>query len=307
MTAPGDDLHVDVSVRSGRRVADALRATGVETSIRDVDAELVPFLHSTRPDVVWPVLHGATGEDGSVREVLELLRLPYVGTGPQHSRIAWDKAIAKSVVLKANVHTPDYVAVQQELFRELGARTVLTAALEQIGLPLVVKPARGGSALGVTLVRSEAELPAAMVHCFAYGDVAMIERAISGTEVGVSMIETDDGIRVLPPVEVVTDGAYDYDARYSPGRSEYFVPARLGAETAAATEHAAVTAFEVLGLRDLARVDLIVDPDGVPHFLETNVAPGMTETSLFPQAASASGSGLAQTYRAIAERAASRG
>jgi D-alanine-D-alanine ligase len=315
MAAPSEDLHVvvlagglsherDISVRSGRRVADALRASGVEATVRDVDAELLPFLRSARPDVVWPVLHGATGEDGSVREILELLGLPYVGTGPRASRIAWNKAIAKSVVLGAGVTTPEYVTLQQGLFRELGARAVLRAIVDRLELPLVVKPSRGGSALGVSVVSDEAELPQALVTCFAYGDVALIERAVSGTEVAVSIVETDHGLRVLPPVEIVTDGAYDYDARYNPGRSQYFVPARLDAPAAAAVEHTAVTAFEALGLRDLARVDLIVDGTGMPHFLETNLAPGMTETSLFPQAVMASGTSLPAMYRQIAARAA---
>lgn len=316
-TAPADDLHVvvlagglsherDISIRSGRRVGDALRAAGAEATVLDVDAALVPYLRSARPDVVWPVLHGATGEDGSVREILDLLGLPYVGTGPRASRIAWNKAIAKSVVLASGVVTPDYVTLQQGLFRELGAASVLSALVERLGLPLVVKPSRGGSALGVTLVESADDLPRALVACFAYGDIALIERAVHGTEVAVSVIETADGLRVLPPVEIVTDGAYDYDARYNPGRAQYFTPARLSPAVSEAVSHTAVTAFEALGLRDLARVDLIVDSDGTPHFLEVNLAPGMTETSLFPQAVAASGQALPDTYRAIAARAARR-
>jgi D-alanine-D-alanine ligase len=296
----------DVSLRSGRRVAEALRSAGAEVTVHDVDAELVPLLRSAQPDVVWPVLHGATGEDGSVRDILELVGCPYVGTGPRQSRVAWNKAIAKSVVLASGVASPEYVTLQQGLFRELGARSVLSAIVERLGLPLVVKPSRGGSALGVTLVDDEADLPRALVTCFAYGDIALVERAVSGIEVAVSIVETDDGLRVLPPVEIVTDGVYDYDARYNPGRSEYFAPARLPAHAATAAEHAAVTAFEVLGLRDLARIDLIVDPDGTPYFLETNVAPGMTETSLFPQAVVATGDPISGAYLSIATRAAAR-
>ncbi|MGC5165365.1 D-alanine--D-alanine ligase family protein [Luteimicrobium sp. DT211] len=294
----------EVSVRSGRRVADALRAGGIDVVVHDVDADLVPTLHDVAPDVVWPLLHGATGEDGSVREILDLLDLPYVGTGPGSSRVAWNKEIAKGVVSAAGIATPDSVTLQQDLFRELGAGAVMDALVARIGLPLVVKPSRGGSALGVSVVDSRGDLARALVASYAYGEAALVERAIAGTEVAVSIVETDDGPLALPAVEIVTDGPYDYDARYNPGRSQYFTPARLDPATSERVSSAAVTAFRELGLRHLGRVDLIVDEDGVPHFLETNVAPGMTETSLFPQAVLASGTTLAATYRDIVERAA---
>ncbi|HWK92885.1 MAG TPA: D-alanine--D-alanine ligase [Luteimicrobium sp.] len=294
----------DVSIRSGRRVAGALRSTGVDVVVHDVDANLVPTLRELEPDVVWPLLHGATGEDGSVREILDLLGVPYVGTGPAASRVAWNKEIAKGVVARAGIRTPDSVTLQQDLFRELGAGSVMQAIVDRIGLPLVVKPSRGGSALGVSVVTERGDLARALVASYAYGDAALVERAVTGTEVAVSVVETDDGPVALPAVEIVTDGPYDYDARYNPGRSQYFTPARLDAETTERAADAAVTAFRELGLRHLGRVDLIVDQDGVPHFLETNVAPGMTETSLFPQAAVASGTTLAAIYRDIVERAA---
>ncbi len=294
----------EVSVRSGRRVADALRSTGIDVVVHDVDADLVPALQDLRPDVVWPLLHGATGEDGSVREILELLDLPYVGTGPGSSRVAWNKAIAKGIVAAAGIATPDSVTLQQDLFRELGASSIMDALVDRIGLPLVVKPSRGGSALGVSVVSEHGDLARALVASYAYGDAALVERAVLGTEVAVSIVETDDGPVALPAVEIVTDGPYDYDARYNPGRSQYFAPARLDDAAADQVTAVAVSAFRELGLRHLGRVDLIVDMDGVPHFLETNVAPGMTETSLFPQAVIASGTTLAATYRDIVERAA---
>ncbi|MBD5784656.1 D-alanine--D-alanine ligase [Cellulosimicrobium terreum] len=290
----------DVSLRSGRRVGESLRAAGLEVVLHDVDADLIPFLSQTVPDVVWPLLHGASGEDGSMRDVLELLGLPYVGTGPRESRTAWSKPVAKATVLASGIATPDYVTLPQSLFRELGAQPVLDAVIRRLGLPLVVKPTHGGSALGVTLVHSADQLPRAMVSCFAYGEVALIEQAVSGIELAVSVIGSGDDLRALPPVEIVTDGPYDYDARYNPGRTEYFAPARLDAETLVGVQDVAVRAHRALGLRDLSRTDVIVDPDGVVQFLEVNVAPGMTETSLFPQAARAGGYDLSDLYRQIA-------
>ncbi|MGV8966248.1 MAG: D-alanine--D-alanine ligase family protein [Cellulomonas sp.] len=289
----------DVSLRSGRRVAEALRASGLEVSVLDVDSELLPALAEARPDLVWPILHGSTGEDGSVRDILELVGLRYVGTGPRASRVAWSKPIAKTVVARAGLSTPDFVTLPQSLFRELGAGRVLESLLARFGLPLVVKPSHGGSALGVTLVREAGDLPRAMVEAFAYYDTALVEQAVEGRELAVSVIEDADGPRALPAVEIVTDGTYDYDARYNAGRTEYFTPARLSRAEADLVGATAVGAHQALGLRHLSRTDLILDAAGIPQFLEVNVAPGMTETSLLPQAAIAGGYHLPELYRAL--------
>ncbi len=289
----------DVSLRSGRRVAESLRAAGLEVTVHDVDADLLPFLESARPDVVWPLLHGASGEDGSIRDVLELVGVPYVGTGPRESRAAWSKPVAKNVVLGAGLCTPEYVTLPQSLFRELGAQPVLDAVVARLGLPLVVKPTHGGSALGVTLVERADQLPRAMVDCFAYGEVALIEQAIRGVELAVSVVDLGRGPEALPPVEIVTTGPYDFDARYNPGRTEYFAPARLDDDILGVVREVAVRAHSALGLRDLSRTDVILDADGVVQFLEVNVAPGMTETSLLPQAARAAGLDLGHLYRSL--------
>jgi D-alanine-D-alanine ligase len=293
----------DVSLRSGRRVAEALRAAGVDVAVHDVDSELLTFLEAARPDVVWPLLHGAGGEDGSLRDVLELIGAAYIGTGPRSSRLAWDKPIAKEQLLAAGLATPEWLTLPQELFRDLGAQAVLETVVERFGLPVVVKPTRGGSALGVTRVTREDALARAMVGCFAYGDSALIERAVDGIELGISVIDGPEGLVALPPVEIVVDGPYDYDARYNPGRVEYFVPARL---TSAQAEHVAgvaIAAHRALDLRHLSRTDLILQDDGTAQVLEVNVAPGMTETSLLPQAAVAAGHDLPALYRRIVESA----
>lgn len=289
----------EVSIRSGRRVAEALRTAGVDVTIRDVDADLLPALDSDRPDVVWPLVHGSTGEDGSIRDVLELAGVRYVGTGPRASRSAWNKPVAKSVVAQSGITTPDYVTLPQSLFRELGAQPVLDSVVSQLGLPLVVKPAEGGSSLGVSLVTDRSELSRAMVTCFSYGPTALIEQAVAGTELAVSIVETAEGIVALPPVEIVTDGPYDFDARYNPGRTQYFAPARLTPAEADAVTSCALMAHAALGLAHISRTDMIMTPSGSVEFLEVNVAPGMTETSLLPQAVVASNRSLPELYRAI--------
>ncbi|ACZ32370.1 D-alanine/D-alanine ligase [Xylanimonas cellulosilytica DSM 15894] len=296
----------DVSLRSGRRVAEALRSVGVDVAVHDVDAQLLRYLDEHRPDVVWPLLHGAGGEDGSLRDVLELAGVPYVGTGPRASRLAWDKPIAKERLQTAGLATPEWLTLPQELFRDLGAQGVLSIVAERFGLPVVVKPTRGGSALGVTRVTSKDGLARAMVDCFAYGDSALIERAVDGVEIAVSVIDGMDGPVALPAVEIIVDGPYDFDARYNPGRVEYFAPARLSPDQAAHVAGVAVAAHQALDLRHLSRTDLILQTDGTAQVLEVNVAPGMTETSLLPQAAVAAGHDLGTLYRQVVEHAALR-
>jgi D-alanine-D-alanine ligase len=298
----------DVSLRSGRRVAESLRDAGCPVIERDVDALLLGSLRGGIADVVWPLLHGVTGEDGAVRDVLELIEVPYVGSTPAACRQAWDKPVAKSVALAAGLATPDSVALPHGTFRELGAQGVLAAIVHHLGLPLVVKPARGGSALGVSLVRAAEELPRAMVHCFAYGDVALVERMVEGVEVAVSVVDTGEGPRALPAVEIVADGGvYGYDARYVAGATEFFCPARLTADAALAVSDAALRAHQAFGLRHLSRTDLIVDREGRPWFLEVNVAPGMTETSLLPQSVEAAGEDVGPLYRRLVEAATTGG
>jgi D-alanine-D-alanine ligase len=302
--AGGMSHEREVSLRSGRRVADALRAAGVEVQVHDVDADLLRFLHTARPSAVWPLLHGASGEDGSIRDVIELVGLPYVGTGPRESRSAWNKPIAKAAMLAAGLSTPAYVTLPQALFRDLGAQAVIDAVVARLGLPVVVKPTQGGSALGVTRVDRADEFPRAMVTCFAYGDTALIEEAVDGVELAVSVVDGPDGPEALPAVEIVTDGAYDYDARYNPGPVEYFTPARLTPEQADHVSDVAVRAHRALGLRHLSRADMILAPNGTASVLEVNVAPGMTETSLLPQAVLAAGRELSTVYREIVATAA---
>jgi len=285
----------DVSLRSGRRVAEALRDVGLEVEERDVDAGLLPRLQEERPGCVLPLLHGESGEDGAIREVLELLGVPYVGSRPAACRVAFDKPVAKTVVARAGIRTPRGVTLPAETFRELGAAAVMAGLVSGVGLPLFVKPAKGGSALGCSVVREAAELPGAMVNAYAYGDTALVESFVVGAEVAVPVVDTGDGPRALPVVSITPDGGvYDYTARYTAGSTEFQVPAKLDDELAAECARVAVAAHEALGLRDLSRSDLIIDDDGNVWFLEVNVAPGLTETSTVPLAVQAAGLDLGE-------------
>lgn len=288
----------DVSLRSGRRVAEALREVGVDVFERDADGELLDALDADPPNVVFPLLHGAQGEDGAIQEVLSLTGLPYVGSAPDSCRQAFDKPVARALLERTGLRVPKAAVLGQSTFRELGAAALLNALIDRLGLPVVVKPARGGSALGTTVVRDADALPSAMVECFAYGQVALVEQLVDGVEVAVSVTDTGAGPAALPAVEIVAEsGTYDYHARYTAGTTEFFVPARLQPETAAAVAEAAVAAHRTLGLRDLSRTDMIVDTRGTPWLLDVNVAPGMTETSLLPQAVRAAGIGLGDLAR----------
>ena len=302
--AGGISHERDVSLRSGRRVADALTSLGHRVTVREPDGSLLAFVSESRPDVIWPALHGASGEDGALRGLLELSGVPFVGSLMDASRLAWSKPTAKAIVSRAGVATPASITLPKETFRELGANSVLATVLDGLGLPLVVKPAKGGSAQGVTILDSADELPRAMVDAYTYGEIALIERKVEGVEVSIAVVDTGDGPEALPAVEIEPiAGEYTFDARYNAGETRFYVPARLDPEVAAAAAKAATTAHIALGLRHLSRIDLIVDAEGTPWFLEANVLPGLTETSIMPQAIAASGRDLGEVYAALATAA----
>ena len=315
----GDDVRVmvlagglsyerDVSLRSGRRVLDALRAAGLHAEMRDADVSLLPSLQDDPPDAVVIALHGATGEDGSLRGVLDLCGIPYVGCDARASRLAWDKPSAKSMLREAGIPTPDWVALPHDRFSELGAVAVLDRIVDRLGLPLMVKPAQGGSGLGAAVVREDTALPAAMVGCFAYDSTALVEKFVPGADVAVSIVDLGSGPEALPIVEIVPrDGVYDYAARYTAGLTTWHAPARLPAEVGARIAETALAAHKALGLRDMSRVDLIVAEDGSPQVLGINVSPGMTETSLLPLAVQAAGLDLGRILTTLVERAVARG
>ncbi|WP_448811929.1 D-alanine--D-alanine ligase family protein [Agromyces bauzanensis] len=305
--AGGISHERDVSLRSGRRVADALAEAGHRVELRDPDAGLLPFLTRERPDVVFPALHGSSGEDGSLLDLLRALDVPAVGSTGSAARRAWSKPVASSLVAEAGIAVPESIVLSHEAFRELGAASVLRVVRGALEGDLVVKPGSGGSAQGVTIVDDPNDLPRAMVEAFTYDEVAVVERRVAGTEIAVAVIDTGDGPRALVPVEIEpTDGVYGFQARYNAGETTFYAPSRLSDEVATAVSDVAVLAHRTLGLRDLSRVDFIVDEQGTPWFLEVNVIPGLTETSLVPLAIEASGTDASTVYSGLVRAAAAR-
>jgi D-alanine-D-alanine ligase and related ATP-grasp enzymes len=292
----------EVSMRSGRRLAQALRSVGIDVVEWDVDASLVARLRTEKPDAAIVALHGGEGENGSIQAVLELLDVPFVGTPAHACRRVWDKPTAKAAMAEAGILTPDWVALPHTTFRALGAQAVLEAMVNKLSLPMMIKPDQGGSALGAQVVTDIAELPSAMVSCLAYSDTVLAERFVEGTEVAVSVVEENGTPVALPPVEIrPTGGIYDYTARYTPGATTFHCPARLDADVLDRLAETAVAAHRLLGLRDVSRMDAVVDEYGAVQVLEVNVSPGLTDTSLLPLAARAAGRELGAVYAGLVE------
>jgi D-alanine-D-alanine ligase len=305
--AGGISHEREVSLRSGRRVADALIAAGHSVSIVDPDARLFDHIVAEQPDLIWPAVHGSSGEDGALLDLLEASGVAFVGPQAAAARLTWSKPISKTLVERAGIATPRSITLPREAFRELGASTVLEVVVSALGVDLVVKPAQGGSAQGVTIIESADSLPRAMVDAYTYAEVALIEQRVRGIEVAVTVVDDENGPRALPAVEIVpTEGVYSFEARYNAGETTFFVPARLSDAAAAAVAEAAVVAHETLGLSYLSRIDFIIDDSAQPVFLEANALPGLTETSSAPIAIEAAGLDVAVLFDKIARLAIAR-
>ena len=226
----GRSLERGVSLRSGARVEDALARLGHEVVPIDAGADLVERLLAERPDVAFVAMHGPGGEDGTAQELLEILGIPFTGPGVAACARCIDKVLAKHELRAAGVPTPDWFAFNETAFRELGAADALGGLEERLGFPLVVKPSRGGSALGVKFAASRVEVPEALVSAFSYDDRVLLERFVDGRELAVSVL----GGEPLPVVEAIPGGGdrYDFEARYEIGRTEFVCPAELTEEEA---------------------------------------------------------------------------
>ncbi|NOY45377.1 MAG: D-alanine--D-alanine ligase [Deltaproteobacteria bacterium] len=269
----------EVSLRTGRAVAEALRRKGHDVTEVDAVGDWVGRLLSLRPEAVFVALHGRWGEDGTVQGLLEMLDIPYTGSGVLASALAMDKVASKRVFEACGIPTPPW----QVLPPGQGAEAV------EVLTPLVAKPPRGGSTLGVGVARTPGEVPAALDVARGCEDTVLIEGFIEGRELTVGILDDLD----LPVVEIVPDsGFYDYEAKYTAGRTRYLCPAPLAEVEASRSVEVARAAYAVLGCSGAARVDLRLDPQGNPWVLEVNTIPGMTPTSLLPKAAAAAGIGF---------------
>lgn len=288
----GRSLERQVSLRSGARVQDALERLGHEVHAIDVGPDLVAKLTGRPPDVAFVALHGRDGEDGTVQELLEVMGIPYTGSGVSACIRAADKVLAKHAMRDHGIPTPDFYAFNETALEALGAAQALPAIEDRLAYPIVVKPARQGSALGIKFARSAADVPGALLAAFSYDRKVLLERYVAGRELAVSILDEAGSPRALPIVEAVVEQEdfYDFEARYEIGRTRFVCPAELENGTAARAGAIALKTYGLLGCEGFARVDLMLDAGSDELFvLELNPIPGLTETSLLPQAAEAAG------------------
>jgi D-alanine-D-alanine ligase len=300
----GRSLERQVSLRSGARVEDALGRLGNEVVPIDVGADLIARLRAAQPELAFIALHGRDGEDGTVQELLEILGIPYTGSGVLACSRASDKVLAKHLMREAGIPTPDFFAFNETAFRELGAADALTAIEERLEFPIVVKPSTQGSALGIRFARSATDVPAAIVAAFSYDSRVLLERHVAGRDLAVSILDDEP----LPVVEAVprNDEFYDFEARYEIGRTDFICPADLPGGLTEAAQDLALRTYRLLGCSAFARVDLMLDEAGELTVLEANSIPGLTETSLLPQAADAAGISFDALIERILELALTR-
>lgn len=298
----------DVSLASGRNLVRELHAAGVDAQTYDFDRRLLDSLEREKVVAALPVLHGATGEDGEIQTLLELIGMPYVGSRSRACRLAYDKGTARELLRRAGIPVPDAVGLSAQTFRDIGATALMEHVMQRLGTRVVVKPSRGGSALGVTGVDGLAALPSALVESYAYCEDALIERFHEGVDVSVVVIEEPDGLRPMTPVAIDFEKGHEFDfsARYT---AEYVALERLdrSQELLDRLGTVACEAHRVLGLRDVSRSDFIVEPDGRFVVLETAITPGTTETSVLPFACQLSGTSMGAVMRDLLARTISLG
>ncbi len=266
----------EVSLASGTAILKALQGKGYDAVTIDVGRDVAERLHREKIEVAFNGLHGKFGEDGAIQGLLEVLGIPYTGSGILASAMGMDKIVSKAVFRSSGLNVGPFLVLSR------GDRDPLGRARAETGFPLVVKPSREGSSVGVSLVHEEKELAAALALAFTYDREILVERYIRGKEVQVGVL----GSRALGAIEIVPkDVFYSYEAKYKQGGSEHFFPARVPEAVYQRTLDAGMAAHRALGCRGYSRVDFIIDQEGVPYILEVNTLPGMTATSLLPEIA----------------------
>jgi D-alanine-D-alanine ligase len=297
----GRSLERSISLDSGRRAARALGSLGHEVRLVDVSASFVDTVLEWRPDYVFMAMHGIGGEDGTIQDLLEVLQVPYTGSDAPASALCIDKHLFKSVCLLGDVPTPPWHSFTKDAFADYGAARSLGAIMRQFPEGVVVKPARQGSSLGISVVRDEAALRDAILEAISYDDRVVLERYVSGREVAVTVLGPRSDPRVLPVAELrFDDEIYSYTAHYNIG-SAHVLAAQLEPELEARVKEVSARAYELAGCRDFARVDIVVDEAG-PWVLEINTIPGLTETGPAPLAAEMAGLSFEDFIREICAR-----
>ena len=282
----GKSAEREVSLRSGAQVAKAMRGRGHDVSEVDLDPHTWDLLRDGDFDCVFNALHGRLGEDGTVQGMLELLGLPYTGSGVLASALCMDKSRAGRVMAAIGLHVPEFEELE---IKEGVAADVVERLVARFGLPVVVKPVREGSTIGLTIAKDADDVASGLVLAGRYDRRVLVQRFAAGTEVTIGVLATPE-LQVLPTLEIVSDNpVYDYDAKYTAGKSHHIIPARIPEAARAAACDSAARAFTELGCSGMARVDIIVDSAGTPWVLEVNTVPGLTELSLLPDAARAAG------------------
>jgi D-alanine-D-alanine ligase len=299
----GRSAEREVSLRSGAQVEAALRSLGHDVTAVDLDASTWDTIRDGGFACVFNALHGRLGEDGSVQGMLELLGIPYTGSGILASALCMDKARANSVMAGAGLHIPDFEELEVQ---EGVAAEVVDHLVSRYGLPLVIKPVREGSTIGLTIAPDAEGVASGLVLAARYDRRVLVQHFVTGTEITVGVLATPD-VQVLPTLEIVSDNpTYDYDAKYTAGKSHHIIPARIEERARATAADAAGRAFVLLGCAGMARVDIIVDAKSTPWILEVNTVPGLTELSLLPDAAKAAGIEFPQLCERLVEHAIQR-
>ncbi|MGI9321974.1 MAG: D-alanine--D-alanine ligase family protein [Pseudomonadales bacterium] len=299
----GDSGEAEVSRTSAKGVIEALRENFADVHGIEADKNLMQSLQDAVPDLIFPILHGPPGEDGTLQGFLDILGYQYVGSGVQASAFAMDKIVAKAIFRSAGLPVIDDCIVQR------GEDMIAAAAtIEQtLGDYVVIKPASQGSALGITLIDKAGQLAEGMAAAFDYDDRLLVERRIDGREMTVGVLDTDTGSDAFPVIEITTPGDswYDFEHRYTKGLSEHLMPADLPDEQTKSLQQIAVAAHQALGCRDMSRADFIVKDKDI-YLLEVNTLPGMTPLSLYPDGARGYGLDFPALCKYLVERAASR-
>lgn len=276
----------EIALRSGRAVIQALKAKGYSPVEMDVDGEVCQKLKSEKIELAYLALHGRYGEDGCIQGMLEILQIPYTGSGVLPSALAMDKILTKRILNDRGFLTPAFLSLESSLAIPIAETIQKAMAHFALPFPVVVKPSQEGSTLGISVVRKREELEPALKAAFELDSRVLIEEFIAGRELTAAVLNGEP----LPLVEVVPkSGFYDFQSKYTPGATEYRVPAPLSPFLTRKIQQTAVAIYQELGCEGVARSDFILDANENAYFLEINTLPGMTETSLVPKAAQSAG------------------